>query len=126
MSVIWPIPKIELIPFAEIVERRRVGLVTSQPAWDAVKEHLNLTIVWQTDIQEATLAAWQQALRTVSGEPEVIYAVGGGLAVDAAKYMAQQLALDLICLPTALSVDAFITWASGIRQDGCITYIETP
>jgi glycerol-1-phosphate dehydrogenase [NAD(P)+] len=28
-------------------------------------------------------------------------------------------------LPTALSVDAFLTWASGIRVDGCVSYIET-
>ena len=28
-------------------------------------------------------------------------------------------------IPTALSVDAFITAASGIRRDGCVYYIET-
>jgi glycerol-1-phosphate dehydrogenase [NAD(P)+] len=28
-------------------------------------------------------------------------------------------------VPTALSVDAFITAASGIRKDGCVYYIET-
>jgi glycerol-1-phosphate dehydrogenase [NAD(P)+] len=31
----------------------------------------------------------------------------------------------LICLPSALSVDAFFTWASGIREDGCVYYQET-
>jgi glycerol-1-phosphate dehydrogenase [NAD(P)+] len=45
--------------------------------------------------------------------------------VDAAKYLAVRLSLPLVCLPTALSVDAFITSASGIRQNGCVTYIET-
>jgi glycerol-1-phosphate dehydrogenase [NAD(P)+] len=31
----------------------------------------------------------------------------------------------LVCLPTALSVDAFLTWASGVRHEGCVQYIET-
>ena len=51
--------------------------------------------------------------------------MGGGLAADAAKYIARQLGLPMACLPTALSVDAFLTAASGIRRDGCVTYIET-
>ena len=33
--------------------------------------------------------------------------------------------LPLICLPTALSVDAFFTWASGVREEGCVRYIAT-
>jgi glycerol-1-phosphate dehydrogenase [NAD(P)+] len=32
--------------------------------------------------------------------------------------------MPLICIPSALSVDAFWTWASGVRHDGCVSYIE--
>jgi glycerol-1-phosphate dehydrogenase [NAD(P)+] len=62
---------------------------------------------------------------TKADTPLAIYAVGGGLAVDAAKYMANALDLQLVCLPTALSVDAFLTSASGVRHQGCVQYIET-
>jgi glycerol-1-phosphate dehydrogenase [NAD(P)+] len=47
---------------------------------------------------------------------QVVYAVGGGLAADAGKYLAAQLDLPLTVLPTALSVDAFLTAASGVRR----------
>jgi glycerol-1-phosphate dehydrogenase [NAD(P)+] len=56
---------------------------------------------------------------------DIIYAVGGGVPVDAAKYVAKELDLPLICVPTALSVDAFFTPSSGVRRDGCVRYIET-
>ncbi|MBN1581618.1 MAG: iron-containing alcohol dehydrogenase [Anaerolineae bacterium] len=120
---IWPIPKIEFMSFAEIVESRSVALVTGLPAWQAVKNRLSLPVVWQADVKEATLSHWDAFLADLRGE--VVYAVGGGLAVDAAKYVAARCNLPLVCLPTALSVDAFFTWASGIRRDGCVAYIET-
>jgi glycerol-1-phosphate dehydrogenase [NAD(P)+] len=56
---------------------------------------------------------------------DVIYAIGGGLAVDAAKYVAAKANCPLVCVPTAISVDAFLTWASGYRDAGCVRYIET-
>jgi glycerol-1-phosphate dehydrogenase [NAD(P)+] len=55
----------------------------------------------------------------------VVYSVGGGLTADAAKYFAVKFGLPLVVIPTALSVDAFITAASGIRRDGCVYYTET-
>ena len=33
--------------------------------------------------------------------------------------------LPLVSIPTAISVDAFFTWATGVRQDGCVKYLET-
>ena len=123
MTTIWLIPKIEFIPFPEVQEGRPVALVYSGPAWKAVESKLQLPIVWRVEVIEATLEKWDALLQGIKGE--VVYAVGGGLTVDAAKYMALKKNLPLVCLPTALSVDAFLTWASGIRQGGCVRYIET-
>ncbi len=120
---IWPVPDIELKPFSAIDEFRPVALVTSPPAWEAVQKHLRLSIAWRVEPHEATLAHWDALSDGLRGE--VVYAVGGGLVVDAAKYIAARRNLPLVCLPTALSVDAFFTWASGTRHDGCVTYIET-
>jgi len=123
MQLIWPLPKIEFIPWSQIEEKREVTLLTSGPAWLAVKDRLKLPIIWQSEITQATEADWWRYLGQVRGE--VIYSVGGGLTVDAAKYLASRLDLPLICLPTALSADAFLTPASGIRDSGCVHYIET-
>jgi glycerol-1-phosphate dehydrogenase [NAD(P)+] len=115
-------PRIHYLSLADIADKRPVAIVTSPPAWDAVRSRLqHLAVESVAYITEASLDHWDQA--EVWGE--VMYAVGGGLAVDAAKYLAIRYHLPLVCIPTALSVDAFLTWASGVRRDGCVYYIET-
>ena len=113
--------------FAEIDEKRPALLITSAPAWNAVKDKLKgLTTVENIEVKEATTEYWDDLRsKIVNRRTEVVYAVGGGLVADAAKYFAVKLGLPLTVLPPALSVDAFITAASGIRRDGCVYYIET-
>ena len=138
MKKISNIPTVHLMPFAEIDEKRPILLVTSGPAWNAVKDSLpGLNITEKIEVTEATTEYWDTFLESDSllsdvreqapalQKYEVVYAVGGGLTADAAKYFASKLNLPLVVLPTALSVDAFITAASGIRKDGCVDYIET-
>ena len=125
MNKFWNLPLTHLMPFSEIEEKRPVLLVTSSPAWDAVKNKLNLPVIAHVEPAEATTVHWDSLLSTVYGQPSIIYSVGGGLVADATKYIAIKLDLPLVVLPTALSVDAFITAASGIRRDGCVYYIET-
>ena len=124
-SNIWSLPITHLMPFSEVEEERPCLLVTSSPAWKAVKEKLHLPIVAQVEPSQATIAQWDHLLLTIKVRPSVVYAVGGGLTADAAKYLAIKLDLPLVVLPTALSVDAFLTAASGIRRDGCVYYLET-
>jgi glycerol-1-phosphate dehydrogenase [NAD(P)+] len=127
MKKIWNLPLTHLLPFSEIEEQRPVLLVTSMPAWNTVNTQLRgLHIAETIEVTEATILHWDQLQSQIKNQQsEIIYAVGGGLAVDAAKYLAVKLGLPLVCLPTALSVDAFLTCASGIRLEGCVTYIET-
>lgn len=123
MKRIWPTPIIEIMSFNDIEESRDVALVFSRAAYDAVKERLHFHISSFTEPLEATLAHWDAIGADLKGD--VIYAVGGGLAVDAAKYLAVKFGKPIISLPTALSVDAFMTWASGYRDKGCVYYMET-
>jgi glycerol-1-phosphate dehydrogenase [NAD(P)+] len=128
MKRIWSLPTVELKAYRDIDEARAVGLVTSAPAWNAVSGQLgHLHVASHMEVTEATTQHWEAVARgsLAKDRCEVIYAVGGGLAADAAKYIARQFGLPMVCLPTALSVDAFLTAASGIRRDGCVTYIET-
>ena len=125
MNKIWNLPETHLVSFSEIEEKRPVLLVTSLPAWQAVEGKLRLPIVAKVEPKEATGAHWENLAKKIKSQPEVVYAVGGGLVADTAKYLAFKSGLPLIVLPTALSVDAFITAASGIRRDGCVVYVET-
>jgi glycerol-1-phosphate dehydrogenase [NAD(P)+] len=128
---IWNLPLVEFIPFDELEEKHPVIIVTTVGAWEAVADdldHLDITSRWV--VNQATVHQWLNLTSQIQSsiaalEPPMIYSVGGGLAVDAAKYIANGLNLPLTCLPTALSVDAFFTWASGVRQDGCVHYLET-
>lgn len=128
---IWNLPIVEYIPFDELEEKKPVALVTTEGAWEVVSDDLDhLDIVWRTKVTDATVAHFatltnqlQQAMKEVS--QLVVYSIGGGLAVDAAKYMSNALGLPLVALPTALSVDAFLTWSSAVRHLGCVQYIET-
>ena len=121
--MIWNLPPTQFMPFAEIEESREVALVKSGPAWQAVRDKLHIPIRSAVEVTEASQGHWDSLAAQLHGD--VIYAVGGGLVVDAAKYIAVKKDLPLTCLPTALSVDAYLTWASGIRQGGCVYYLET-
>ncbi len=135
MKKIWNLPKVDIQPFSEIDEKRPALLVTSAPAWNAVKDQLyGLNVVKKIEATEANTTHWDSLLAMDDGRRTtvdngqssmVVYAIGGGLAADAAKYISAKLDLPLVVCPTALSVDAFITAASGIRRDGCVVYIET-
>jgi glycerol-1-phosphate dehydrogenase [NAD(P)+] len=123
MKTLHSLPVIEEISFTNLHEDRPVALFTTASAWAAVRDRLSLKITWESEVHEADEESWRSSLADLTGK--VVYAVGGGLAVDAGKFTAAAKNLPLVCLPTALSVDAFLTPVSGVRKDGCITYIET-
>lgn len=123
MARIWPLPTVDFLPLADVEERRDVALISSRPVRRVVAERLRLPIVWEADVDDAVEESWINLLSDLRGE--VIYAVGGGLCADCAKYAARRRGLPLVVLPTALSVDAFFTFSSGVRSDGCVTYLET-
>jgi len=123
-ATIWPLPKVEEHAFVDWRDARPATVVTTAAAWSAVRQRLHgLNVLTVIEVAAADVAAWQSLRLDVKGE--VLYAVGGGLAVDAAKFLTCTCALPLVCLPTALSVDAFFTWASGVRGHGCVRYIAT-
>lgn len=56
------------------------------------------------------------------GEVRAIVGLGGGQALDVAKYFAWRLNLPLFQCPTALSVNAVYGQRAGIRIDGRVVY----
>ena len=126
MDKIWNIPEIQLIPLAEVHEARPVLLVTSQADWEAVRGKLRLPIAGKLEPLAATLEHWDTLIELIAAFPqEVVYAVGGVLAMDTAKYLAHQLTLPLVCIPTALDSDAFLTPSANVQQDGCVKTLQT-
>jgi glycerol-1-phosphate dehydrogenase [NAD(P)+] len=119
------LPLIEEIPLASVVEERPVALFTHPAAWAALGGALSLPVVWRAEPEEATEDAFRRFAADIPADAGAIWAVGGGLPVDAAKLAAHLRRLPLVAVPTALSVDAHLTPASGIRRDGCVFYLPT-
>ncbi len=96
----------------------RTLVVTQREAWEAVEGRLGplrperaLSV---TSVAEADL----EALRVEAEAADAIVGVGGGMAVDAAKYLSWRTGRPLYLVPTIISTDAFATEAAGVRLDG--------
>lgn len=119
----WGLPRITYGALNDLDESRPADLFVSAGTREAVAGRLTLDTASSHEVTRATIPYWESLVTGASGE--VVYAVGGGLAVDAAKYVASRTGAPLVSIPTAISVDAFLTWASGHREDGCVRYVET-
>ncbi|MBU0999990.1 iron-containing alcohol dehydrogenase [Patescibacteria group bacterium] len=56
---------------------------------------------------------------------QVVYAIGGGRVIDIGRYLASRWGLKIICIPTIISSDAFLVDCTGIRENGCVTYVPS-
>ncbi len=116
------LPIIVKCALADINEKRDAVVLTTEPAWAAVNgiavhpKHL----IYVDGNTKAYMAMLAEAC-----DGEVIYGIGGGLAIDTAKYIASAKALPLVALPTLLSTDAFLTDATGVRENGCVRYLAS-
>jgi glycerol-1-phosphate dehydrogenase [NAD(P)+] len=65
------------------------------------------------------------ATRTASSGVQAVVGIGGGSAVDTAKFVAWRTGLPLWQFPSIASVDAVFTKPAGVRVDGKVRYLGT-
>lgn len=116
------LPSIVKCPFANVRERREAVVLTTAPAWKVVN---GIDINTQHPIYVEGNTQADMAVLAEACKAEVVYGIGGGLAVDTAKYVAAAKGLPLVVLPTVLSTDAFLTDATGVRENGCVHYLPS-
>ena len=99
-------------------------IVCTQPEpWALVKSAFSsssLTVHFVTDVEHETVKAicdeWKAAVAAGSMPPATaVFGVGGGSALDFAKFASRVLGAPLILCPSILSVDAGYTVAAGVR-----------
>jgi glycerol-1-phosphate dehydrogenase [NAD(P)+] len=105
-----------------VIARSPYLVVTMDDLWPRFEQHFTTGLgevhfvrsLERRDLDEA--AGRYRELRSVIG-------LGGGQAIDTAKYLAWQLNVPLFQLPTALSVNAPFSHRAGIRENGVVRYV---
>ena len=110
-----------LLPEVENFVCPKMLVVTMDDLWPLFRDSLPADampyMVRSTD--RATLEADLATL----GDVASIVGLGGGQAIDAAKYFAWRLNLPLFQFPTSLSVDAVFGHRAGVRERGVVKYV---
>ena len=86
------------------------ALVAAAPAFDHVVTNVDLKAV-------------EALVESLPDTVEAIVGLGGGQAIDNAKFLAWRAGLPLYQLPTIMSVDAPFTEEVGIRAAGRVRYV---
>ena len=96
--------------------------VASDPPWSALSVDLRPPVD-RIDAGNMELAHLDELVRAVPDAAEVVVGIGGGTALDTAKYLAWQTGKKLVQVPTIASVDAGFTDAVGVRDAGRVKYV---
>jgi glycerol dehydrogenase-like iron-containing ADH family enzyme len=112
----------ELARELSAVARPPYLVVTMENLWPAFEAQLRTGLGKVHMVRSIEGADLDRALPEYATVSAVI-GVGGGQALDVAKYFAWRLGLQLFQLPTALSANAAFAHRAGIRVDGVARYV---
>ena len=97
-------------------------VVTMEDIWPLFSEHLPSDAFRPHFVTSLEKDALEQLVARHSDAVAVI-GLGGGQAIDVAKYLAWRLDRPLFQVPTALSVNAPFAHRAAIRVDGVVRYV---
>lgn len=103
-------------------QKKKWLVVVIEPLFNYVQQIFsseNSIIVIPPGMDDTVLDSWASSLPGA----EYLIGIGGGVCIDATKYLAWKRQLPFVLAPSAISVDAFLTDTIGIRKNGKVTYV---
>jgi len=101
---------------------QRTVFATMELPWKLVAPRLQSLPRHVEFVRSMERTALDEAAKTLPAVDSVI-GVGGGSALDFAKYLAWKRDLRLILIPSIVSVDACVTSSIGVRDGGRVHYV---
>jgi len=102
---------------------QRVTILTQQEPWSLAREQFSdkdqKRIIYLRSMEQNELVKMERDLSPT----DIVLGLGGGQAMDAAKYAAWRRNIPLILAPTIVSVDAAITNTIAVRKGQRVRYI---
>jgi len=100
----------------------KFAVLTMDVPWSLVKQRLGgspASVTLVNGLEEEYLDHLVKEIPTVG----TVVGIGGGVAIDAAKYLAWKRQIPLVLVPTITSVDAYISPEIAVRRHGVVNYL---
>jgi glycerol-1-phosphate dehydrogenase [NAD(P)+] len=114
---VWPLPRITFRELSSIKETRPAALLTQATVWANVSKRIDLPLIIQAEPNRTDKEFFEYLAANLPSQVQVIYAVGDGLPVDAAKIVAHRNHKPLVIVPTAISSEMPFTPFSTVRDN---------
>ena len=97
------------------------AVMTQEIPWNLIKDRIGTprSVVMVRNLEHGYLDDLVRNAPPVS----TVIGVGGGVSIDAAKYLAWKRQCSLILVPTIISADAYVSHQIAVRDNGVVNYI---
>lgn len=117
-STVYPLPRLIFQPLESVIELRPTALLAVPQSWEQIKSALNLPIVVQAHPRRYDREYVSDLAERLPSLVRVIYAVGDGMILDVARYVAYRRSLPLVIVPTMIASDEAFVPAATLRDNG--------
>jgi len=106
-------------------DKRRTALITSPTALARSQYLVSGLDVAETVLIESSQQQYAEKLAQTSSKADVCFLLGGGQVIDIGRYLANAWQKEAIGIPSIISTDAPFVDCTGLRKDGCVTYVKS-
>ncbi|WP_114747869.1 iron-containing alcohol dehydrogenase [Pleomorphovibrio marinus] len=106
----------------DLLHQKKALLITDEILWAKYSSYMDpcdLQVVFTSSMEAERLEVEHQKLKSF----DIAIGMGGGVAMDIAKFHAWKGGKNLYQLPTAISMDAMFSYPIALRYQGRVSYV---